>query len=105
MKKLILATALVSLAGSSFAYETENATSYSGPRGGVISCTTSLSGTSAVALKQQVAQNQVAIAAFLQSDAEFAPVDMAEVIETARAALHEEVEKLSDREVLEAALK
>jgi ABC-type hemin transport system ATPase subunit len=105
MKKLLVALTIVSSMSAMAYYETDTGTSYSGPRGGGLSGTTALSGTSEVGLKEQVAANRGAIAAFLQANEAMASsVEIKEVVELGRQVLHEEVEAMSDRAVLDAVL-
>lgn len=100
MKTLLIAAAILT-SFSTTAYETNNATSYSGGRGGVTSGSTAFSGTSAVRLREQVEINQGAVASFLQSeDSMSTAVEVKEIAEIAKKALHEEIDQLSDRDAI-----
>ncbi|MCM2279603.1 MAG: hypothetical protein NDJ89_16130 [Oligoflexia bacterium] len=57
-KQFVIGGLLMALAAGAAAYETSNGTSYSGPRGGYISGSTALSGTSRVYFRV-VANDQV----------------------------------------------
>jgi hypothetical protein len=103
--KSFLLTLTILTSFSTMAYETQNSTSYSGPRGGSISGSTNLSGTSNVAMREQVAINQSAVASFLQSDSvDASTAEIKEIAGLARAALHESINNMNDREAIESAL-
>lgn len=106
MKSLLVAAAILS-SFSVMAYETRTGTSYSGDcrYSNCISGETSLSGTSAVALKEQVEVNQNAVASFLQSgELEATSAEVKEIAQLAKKALHEEIEAMSDRDAISSAL-
>lgn len=102
-KWIVTLTALAAFAAvQASAWETRNDTSYSGPNGGYISGSTSLSGTSRVAAKEQIRANAEQLAEFHRSYS----VQVQEIVRDSRQVLVETlgsdlVAQMSDVEVIQ----
>lgn len=100
MKKILL-IALVMSSMAAFAGESNSSgTSYSDGNG-MSSGSSGMSGTSETSMREQINANKGAVAAFIQSnEIQTSNAEVKEIVEIAKRQMHLEIERMSDRDVI-----